>query len=157
MHDRRGTTVEEHKPLAEVLNRRDQALAIMPDDAEAALEHGVTLEALGHLAEALASYDRALAIRPDYAEALYRRGNILGELNRPDEALDSYNRALALQPDWVEALNNRGEWVLLLAGAARLRFADETDARHLCPAIGSTSLRNAATGSSGPTWRGIAG
>jgi cupin 2 domain-containing protein len=26
-----------------------------------------------------------------------------------------------------------GEWVLLLAGAARLRFADETDARHLWP------------------------
>ena len=33
----------------------------------------------------------------------------------------------------------KAEWVLLLAGAARLRFADEPEARLLGPAIGSTS------------------
>jgi cupin 2 domain-containing protein len=32
---------------------------------------------------------------------------------------------------WYDQME--GEWVLLLAGAARLRFADETDARHLWP------------------------
>jgi hypothetical protein len=43
------------------------------------------------------------------------------------------------------------EWVLVLAGAARLRFQDETGAVYSDPAIAGISHRTAATGSTGPT------
>lgn len=71
-------------------------------------------------------------------------------LTRPGlriERIVSYGHASP--PDfWYDQAE--GEWVLLLAGAARLRFADESAARPLGPAIGSTSPRIAVIGSTGP-------
>jgi cupin 2 domain-containing protein len=46
---------------------------------------------------------------------------------------------------------DEAEWVLLLAGAARLRFADEAKARRSVPATASTSPRIGGIGWTGPT------
>ena len=46
---------------------------------------------------------------------------------------------------------DEAEWVLLLAGAARLRFADETEDAAARPRrLGARSRRTAGTGSNGP-------
>ena len=72
--------------------------------------------------------------------------NLLGDL--PDASAGEIGQTLITAPGWrVERIVSQGqasppgfwydqdeaEWVLLLAGAARLRFADETEDRLLAP------------------------
>jgi predicted O-linked N-acetylglucosamine transferase (SPINDLY family) len=86
----------------------DQALAVMPDNAEALYNRGNSLYVTGRALEALQNYDHALAINPRFAVAEHKRGVTLASLNRNQEALESYNRALTIKPDFMEALSDRG-------------------------------------------------
>lgn len=54
-------------------------------------------------------------------------------LSRPDIRIERIVSLGQASPPGFWYDQEEGEWVLLLAGAARLRFADETTARQLAP------------------------
>ncbi|HEX3666493.1 MAG TPA: tetratricopeptide repeat protein [Rhizomicrobium sp.] len=97
-----------------MLGNYDQAIRLMPGNAEAHVNKGNALRSLGRAAEAIESFDQAIALRPDLAEAHYNRGNALTDLKRYDDARASYERAIALRPNFPEAHFNCGNVLQLL-------------------------------------------
>ena len=89
-----------------------QALAIMPDFAEAHNNLGNVLLQRGKTDGAMAHFQKALAFQPDYAAAHYNLGNALFLKGQVDEAILHYQRALAIQPDYAKACNNLGTALL---------------------------------------------
>lgn len=100
----------------------EQALALLPGDAELAANLGALLAARGRWPEAKAAYERALRLQPRLAGAHNNLGNALLALGQPAEALGAFDAALALQPGLAAAAGNRGRALLALgrhADAAR--------------------------------------
>jgi predicted O-linked N-acetylglucosamine transferase (SPINDLY family) len=103
-----GVTRAQSGRLPQALADIEEALAINPGDADAALNRANVLKLLDRPQEALAGYEQALGLKPAWAQAENNRGTVLQALGRHDEALEAYDRALMVAPDHVEALNNRG-------------------------------------------------
>ena len=95
-----------------------QAIALLPRDAELPSNLGALLSDAGRLVEAIDSYRRALAIKPDFADAHGNLGVALTRLGRYDEAIASLQRALQLKPGFAEAHNNLANALMGLARAA---------------------------------------
>jgi protein O-GlcNAc transferase len=83
-----------------------QAIALLPRDAELPSNLGALLSDAGRLEEAIDSYRRALAIQPGFADAHGNLGVALTRLGRHAEAVASLQRALQLKPAFAEAHNN---------------------------------------------------
>jgi predicted O-linked N-acetylglucosamine transferase (SPINDLY family) len=128
---RRATSLDRsqghaHLNLATLLLRRgdsaaaleslDEAIELMPGNADAWFMRGNLLHEQNRLAEAISNYERALGLRPEFPQALNNAAVALRSLRRLDRALDFIDRALALRPTYAEALNNRG---LILVDANR--------------------------------------
>jgi protein O-GlcNAc transferase len=93
---------------SDALAPMQQAVGLVPEDAEAHNNLGATLRDLGRLSEAVASSRRALKIRPDFAEAHSNLGDALKDLGRLEDAVESYRRALEVKPDYATAHSNLG-------------------------------------------------
>ncbi len=93
---------------AEAAGAARQAVALLPDDAEAANNLGLILHALNDRSGAEAQFRRATGLNPDYPDAFNNLGGLVLELGRPEEAEPILRAALRLQPDRVEVLNNLG-------------------------------------------------
>lgn len=85
-----------------------QAVSLMPADAEAHSNLGNALKDASRLEEAVVSHRRALVIKPDFAVAHYNLGIALKDLGQLDEAVVSYRRALSFNPGFVDAHYNLG-------------------------------------------------
>ncbi len=83
-----------------------EALARLPDLAEAHRGRAMALHRLGDLAEGAAAAARAVALAPRDALSWNLLGAFQRRLGRQNDARESYRRALALRPDYPEALNN---------------------------------------------------
>ena len=81
---------------AEALEPLQQAVALLPGDADAHIQLGVTLLRLDRNAEAAEHFDLALAIRPNVPEVLTNHGVALAAVGRAREALESFRRALSV-------------------------------------------------------------
>ena len=103
-----GAIMQIQGRCAESLEYMQNALKLLPLDAEAQYNLGVTLKGLDRISDAEASFRRALELKPDYAEAYFNLGLILHDLSRFADAKASYYRALELIPDFAEAYNNLG-------------------------------------------------
>ncbi|TAK96200.1 MAG: glycosyltransferase family 41 protein [Aquabacterium sp.] len=90
------------------LEALQNAVALLPGDAEALSNLGNVQKAQGLVQEAAASYEGAVAIRPDFVAAHYNLGIALKELGQTEKALASYRQAIALLPGFVEAHFNLG-------------------------------------------------
>lgn len=90
------------------LQALQQAVALLPGDAEALSNLGNVQKAQGLLGDAVISYQRALELRPDFVAGHYNLGIVLKESKRLEEALDAYRQALALQPGFADAHYNLG-------------------------------------------------
>ncbi|MBC7601062.1 MAG: glycosyltransferase family protein [Ramlibacter sp.] len=93
---------------AQALVLVEQAMALRPDSADIANQHGITLRQLSRAAEAVASFDRAIALAPTLASAHANRANALRDLGQREAAIDGYDRALSLNPGDALAWQNRG-------------------------------------------------
>jgi protein O-GlcNAc transferase len=93
---------------AEAVRRFDQAIAIVPNSADAHSNRGNALLALKRFEQALASYDQALVLKPNSVDVLVSRANAMQELGRFAEALTSCDRAIAIKSDHAGASYNRG-------------------------------------------------
>ena len=83
-----------------------QAISLLPRDAELPSNLGALLSDAGRLDEAIDSYRRALAIDPNFADAHGNLGVALTRLGRHADAVASLQRALQLKPAFAEAHNN---------------------------------------------------
>jgi predicted O-linked N-acetylglucosamine transferase (SPINDLY family) len=92
--------------LNEGLAAIQQALLLLPNDAESYNNQGVIFKALGRLNESYESYRQAVRLRPGYAEAHNNIGNVLKELGRLTEAKESYQKSINLKPDLIKAHSN---------------------------------------------------
>jgi protein O-GlcNAc transferase len=103
------------------LHALQQAVALLPGDAEALSNLGNVQKAQGLLGDAILSYQRALELQPGFAAGHYNLGIALKESQRLEEALAAYRQALALQPAFAEAHYNLG---LALFELGRLQEAE---------------------------------
>ena len=109
--------------ITESIVPMQNAVALLPLDAETHRNLGNALRDLGRFHEAEASYRRALEIDPEYAEAHYNLGNALHALGRLSEAEESYRGALKINGGFAEAHYNLGN---ALAALGRLAEAEES-------------------------------
>jgi protein O-GlcNAc transferase len=85
-----------------------QAVVLLPDEAETHSNLGLALQQSGRLEEACVSCRRALQIYPEFAEAYCNLGMALHDLGLLADAEAAYRRALKINPQYAEAHNNRG-------------------------------------------------
>ncbi|WP_291995041.1 tetratricopeptide repeat protein [Candidatus Accumulibacter sp. ACC003] len=99
---------------AEALTAMQNAVRLLPRDAQVHSNLGLVLADLGQAIEAEACQRRALKINRQFAEAHYNLGKLLGAQERHQEALSSYRRAVALKPDFAIAHSNLGNTLVAL-------------------------------------------
>jgi len=101
----------------------EQALAVNPNNVDAACNLGVALRGLGRLDEAVEAFRRA---GPEDATALYNLGLTLSDLGRPQKARETYEAALSQRPGHGETLNNLGNtlWDLGRLNEAEARYRE---------------------------------
>lgn len=92
----------------EALEPFDQAVRLLPRDADLHHTIGTILTELGRLEEAETSYRRAACFGPDRAETHYALGTVLDALGRLDEAETSFRRTLDLAPEHAKAYSGLG-------------------------------------------------
>jgi tetratricopeptide (TPR) repeat protein len=98
----------------EAIAHFEQALQLVPDDADALRHLGDVLRAIQHHEEAIARYRQALAIRPNDAELCARLASTLQASGRPTEAIALGEQALALNPHTAEAHGALGSALMAL-------------------------------------------
>lgn len=84
----------------------DQALAIIPDDAEVHNFKGMALHRMGKISEAKKEFEAALLINPAYYQAYNNAGYMWFLLNNYDRAEAAFVQALKLKPDYKDAQDN---------------------------------------------------
>jgi protein O-GlcNAc transferase len=84
------------------------AVKLLPNDAELFCSLGSALQERGRLEEARQCYRRAVGIAPGFAEGYYNLGNVLCELGHLEAAVIRYRNALTLNPLLVVAHSNLG-------------------------------------------------
>ncbi|MBM3349626.1 MAG: tetratricopeptide repeat protein [Betaproteobacteria bacterium] len=92
----------------EALTSEDEALKILPMNANAHSYRGSALLQLGRISEALASYDQVIKLAPLAAVAHYNRANALQRMRRYEDALLSLEKSLKLDPSYTDALSLTG-------------------------------------------------
>ena len=105
----------------EAIGQFQQALAAVPESAEAHNGLGVALAQTGHPDEAVAHFEKAVAANPEYAEAHFNLGDTLYYLeHRAPEALAAWRAVLRIDPNHVPVLSQMA-WVLATWPEASLR------------------------------------
>ncbi len=94
-----GAVFQAQTEVAEAFVCMQEAVRLMPGDAEAHSNLARNLKDQDRLTEAEASLRRALTLKPDYVSAHGNLGLILGEQGQHTEAIKSYRRALEIQAD----------------------------------------------------------
>ncbi|MDA8095688.1 MAG: tetratricopeptide repeat protein [Betaproteobacteria bacterium] len=85
-----------------------EAIALVPDFAEAIANLGFVLESGGAVEEAEACYVRALALNAPYPQLHLNHGALLFRQKRLDEAERAYRQAIDLWPEFSAAWSNLG-------------------------------------------------
>ncbi len=122
--------------LTEATAAFEDALRLVPDDAEVHGDLGMTLAARGMLAESRRHLEEAVRLAPESAEAHNNLANLLRQAGDADAALAEYRRATALRPDYADAHNNLAN-VLAQRGNTADAEAEYRTALRLDPAYAS--------------------
>lgn len=108
-----GVLLDGRGASEQALHPMQQAVALLPQDAEAHNNLGIVLQRLNRLDEAEASYRLALQFNPDFAQAHNNLGSALQAQGRMEEAEAAYRQALQLAPGYARACNNLGSLLML--------------------------------------------
>ncbi len=85
--------------LQAALDNHNQALELLPNNANALSNRGDVLIQLGQIKEGLADQDRAVDLNPEALEGWQHRGDSLRDLGQYRRAIENYNQALNIKPD----------------------------------------------------------
>ena len=94
--------------MVDALAPMEQAVALLPGDAEAHFNLGVNLRELDQFAAAAACCRRSLELRRDDAAALNNLAVNLRDLGQFEAAVAGYRRALLVKPDYADVYGNLG-------------------------------------------------
>jgi len=86
----------------------DEALSIVPDDADLLIGRANAGDALGRLAAAMDDLNQALSLDPSRGDALVLRASIWRKMDNLEAARSDIDKAIALDPEDAEALLERG-------------------------------------------------
>ena len=86
----------------------DQAIALMPNFADAYTSRGVVKSALGVLDDAIVDHSEAIRLNPDFVEAYINRGTAKRALNQHAEAISDFDEAIRLDVNSPVAYTLRG-------------------------------------------------
>ncbi|MFN4017075.1 MAG: tetratricopeptide repeat protein [Reyranella sp.] len=110
----------------------DQALALVPDNAETLILRANAYTSVGEHGRALADLDRAAALASDNPRAFMVRGLVHARLGDMPRAFADYTMALSIDPGYVDALVNRGA-IYSMQGSTAKALADLDQAVELQP------------------------
>jgi predicted O-linked N-acetylglucosamine transferase (SPINDLY family) len=94
--------------VAAALAAAEQALAVLADNTEVQLAHGIALRLAGRLDEALAVQESIIAGNPENVAAWAEKGTVLHAMGELEAALDAFDEALEHNDRLVYALNGIG-------------------------------------------------
>ncbi|APW40475.1 glycosyltransferase [Rhodoferax koreense] len=113
-----GNAQHDQGLLAEAEASFRQALALLPEFAEAHSNLALVLQQQGRLVEAEPAFRQAMALKPESANAHYNLGTNLKAQGQLKEAEDRFRTALELRPDFMPAMLNldrvlqdQGRWI----------------------------------------------
>jgi tetratricopeptide (TPR) repeat protein len=87
----------------------DEAIKLVPDNANYGLIRAMYLRSKEKYDEALAAVDKMIGQSPEDANALILQGEIFREMDKPDDALKSFDEAIKLAPQSPAPYQARGE------------------------------------------------
>lgn len=109
-----GNRFSDRKQYSEALVAYEQALHLVPDDANLYCQKGYVLGMLKRYEEALEACEQALRLNPDDAWAYSNKGAALNGLKRFQEGLEACEQALDLNLDDAYAYCIKGDTLLAL-------------------------------------------
>ncbi len=98
----------EQREFSVAVERYQQFLRIIPDNAQTHFHLGVVLEELGRMESAVKHYKLSLTHAPDNAEVYRRLADACSKLQRWDEAIKAYQQVLVIQTDDVGTMIKLG-------------------------------------------------
>jgi tetratricopeptide (TPR) repeat protein len=103
-----GIALFEQGALEDAAGSFSQAIALLPDFADAHNNLGTVRLEQGRPAEAAVCYQQLLQLNPEHVDAHFNLGVALAQQGRLDEAAASYERALQINGQRYDAWNNLG-------------------------------------------------
>jgi tetratricopeptide (TPR) repeat protein len=100
---RAAARLDERDRIEAAVARLQQAVAVMPADAEAHLFLAKLLQGLNRFTEAIRHYEKVMVLQPENTEARNNLANIFQRLGRDEAAIPLYERVLAVHPDDADA------------------------------------------------------
>lgn len=104
----RARILMERGQMAEAIPLLDEAIAKMPDSAEAHYQRGLAYERLDVLEKALADYTECLRLDDERTDALNNKAVALARMKRLDEAAVEFGRLIEMDPQSALFYRNRG-------------------------------------------------
>ena len=92
----------------QALSAYDEAIALMPNFADAYTGRGLVKSKLGNPDEAIADHNEAIRLKPDLAEAYINRGRAKRAIEKHEEAITDFDEAIRLNPNSASAWTHRG-------------------------------------------------
>ena len=133
-YNNRGVAYRVKANYAQAIDDFNEAIRLVPDNANAFNNRGVAYRNMGDLDRALADYDQAIRIKPDYVAAFYNRGLVLADKREYGKAISDFTTVLRVDPKNPTVLYRRGT-AYLNSGDVEAGSADLAEAKAIKPDI----------------------
>jgi tetratricopeptide (TPR) repeat protein len=133
-YNNRGVAHRVKANYAQAIDDFNEAIRLVPDNANAFNNRGVAYRNMGDLDRAVADYDQAIRIKPDYVAAFYNRGLALADKREYGKAISDFTTVLRVDPKNPTVLFRRGT-TYLSSGDFEAGNADLAAAKAIKPDI----------------------
>ena len=133
-YNNRGVAYRVKKNYAQAINDFNEAIRLVPNNANAFNNRGVAYRNMGNLDRAVADYDQAISIKPDYVAAFYNRGLALADKKEFAKAISDFTAVLKVDPKNPTVLYRRGT-TYLNSGNIEAGNVDLAEAKSIKPDI----------------------
>jgi tetratricopeptide (TPR) repeat protein len=139
-YNNRGVAYRVKANYGQAIDDFNEAIRLVPDNANAFNNRGVAYRNMGDLDRAVADYDQAIRIKPDYVAAFYNRGLALTDKREYAKAISDFTAVLRVDPKNPAVLYRRGT-AYLNSGEIEAGNADLAEATAIKPEIAEDIAR----------------
>jgi tetratricopeptide (TPR) repeat protein len=133
-YNNRGVAYRVKANYGQSIDDFNEAIRLVPDNANAFNNRGVAYRNMGDLDRAVADYDQAIRIKADYVAAFYNRGLALSDKREYAKAISDFTAVLRVDPRNPTVLYRRGT-TYLDSGNIEAGNADLAEAKAIKPDI----------------------
>jgi tetratricopeptide (TPR) repeat protein len=133
-YNNRGVAYRVKANYTQAIDDFNEAIRLVPDNANAFNNRGVAHRNIGDLDRAVADYDQAILIKPDYGAAFYNRGLALADKKEYARAISDFTAVLRVDPKNPTVLYRRGT-TYLASGNTEAGNIDLAEAKAIKPDI----------------------